>query len=400
MIPVFPARRRADEFAQLVEDSSTSGLSDARFSDLLQLVRELQETPPVEPRPEFVTSLRERLLIEAQTVLVTREAERLLLPERRPARDRRIAAAVGGFALVGVTTSVALAAQSALPGDVLYPIKRAIENVETSVRTDDAARGQSLLANAAGRLDEVAALSRGGDTVSALAIASTLDDFAQQASEASEVLLNDFAETGDQDSITELQDFTSTSLDQLTGLEPVVPLDAYDELQNAARVLLQIDAEARQVCPPCAGGITEVPPIFASMAAVTGTSSTQVVTPQTDGSTTGSKDSSGPADQPGVGTGPLPPGSVLNPSQPVQQPSPGSADPLGGLTGTVTGGGASTPTSIPPVPNPGGVLGGTSGDGSSGATGGDGATDGVGGVLDGAGDAVGDAVDGVGQNLP
>lgn len=392
MIPVFPARRRADEFAQLLEDSSTSGLSDARFADLLELVRVLQEAPPIEPRPQFVTGLRERLLLEAQTALVSREAERLLLPERRPARDRRIAAAVGGFALVGVSTSMALAAQSALPGDVLYPIKRAIENVETSVRADEAARGHSLLANAAGRLDEVSALSRGGDVVDSMAIASTLDDFAQQASEASDLLLSDYAETGDQDSITELQEFTAASLEQLTGLEPIVPLDAYDELQNAAHVLLRIDADARQVCLPCAGGITEIPPIFASLAAVGGTRGTQVVSPQPEA---GSDGSSAQSDQPTGGGSALPPGSVLNPSQPAPvAPDQGTGGSLGGVIGSLPGDSASQPASIPPVPDPGGVLGGTSG----GATGGtDGATSGV---TDGVGDAVDDAVDGVGQNLP
>ena len=40
---------------------------DARYDELLELVRPLRETPPVEARPEFVADLRARLMTAADT---------------------------------------------------------------------------------------------------------------------------------------------------------------------------------------------------------------------------------------------------------------------------------------------------------------------------------------------
>ena len=98
-------------------------------------------------------------LVPSGTAKVPTETERLTLPPRRSARERRIAAAVGGLALVGATTSMAMAAQDALPGEALYPVKRAMENAQTGLQLDEGDKGATLLANASGRLDEVSALS-------------------------------------------------------------------------------------------------------------------------------------------------------------------------------------------------------------------------------------------------
>ena len=68
--------------------------------------------------------------------------------------------------------SMAVAAQSALPGDALYPVKRAIENAETGFQVSDDAKGQHLLAHAAGRLDEVDELASQGDGADAAAVAA------------------------------------------------------------------------------------------------------------------------------------------------------------------------------------------------------------------------------------
>lgn len=362
MTPVFAARRRAEEFAALVEGTSTRELHDATYVDLLELVGALRGEPRVEARPEFTASLRERLMTAAATELATPATDRLALPPRRKSRDRRIAVAVSGFALIGATTSVAMAAQSALPGDALYPIKRALENAHTGVSVGEGQKGETLLANATGRLDEVSALSQGGDLEDAMAIADTLDVFADQASQASELLLADFARNGDQHSVAELRDFASSSLEQLTALEPLVPAEARDELYNAAQVLLQIDAAARRACPTCGGtGITRVPAIFA-VSAGTGTTAVEGAAPNSqEAPSTGSSDGT---DVPAVEGNALPPGSVLQApadSDTSNTPSgPGtdeSDDPLGTLTGGITGGTSSQPSVGPTLPPLGDPLG-------------------------------------------
>ena len=193
---------------------------------------------------------------------------RLTLPARRPARERRIAIGVGALALVGATTSVAMAAQSALPGEALYPVKRAIENAQTGFSTDEADKGSRLLANASGRLEEVTELSDQGDLADNVAIASTLNTFTEQTTAASDLLLADYDATGNEASIDELRTFTADSMATLTELEETVPVEARDELIHAARVLAQIDVAAQRVCPACAGGIADLPAVFFSGGAI------------------------------------------------------------------------------------------------------------------------------------
>ena len=259
MTPVFAARRRAEEFASLVEAPSNRGSGDARYDDLLRVVGTLRDADPVTARPEFVADLRERLLTAADTVLVPSgttkvptETDRLTLPPRRSARERRIAAVVGGLALVGATTSMAVAAQDALPGEALYPVKRDGERPDRPPvlrgRQGRHPAGQRQRPTRRGRRAERERQRRGHDRHRGHA-----RHVHRQASEASDLLLADYADNDNQASVSELRDFTAQSLDQLTALEPQVPDDARDELVRAARVLLDIDAAAQQACPICGG---------------------------------------------------------------------------------------------------------------------------------------------------
>jgi Domain of unknown function (DUF5667) len=376
MTPVFGARRRAEEFHSLVEDPSTGGLHDARYAEFLDIVSSLRDTPAAQPRPEFVANLRERLMTAAETELVVSADEaRLTLPvrrtTRRPARDRRIAAAAAGVALVGATTSMAVAAQSALPGDALYPLKRLIEGAQTGVEVNEGDKGATLLANASGRLAEITALSRDGSLDDSAAIEDTLNTFTRQSIEASDLLLADYSATGNEQSIAELRDFTGKSMRTLAELEAVVPDQARDELLRAARILTQIDAQAQQACPSCGGdGIDEIPAILTSSFETSGGDT--ATTPGTVIKVSREKKSSSDKSPtvPQTGGGSLPPGSVLAP--PTDQASAdassgggtkqGSSDPIQDLTKSLTGGGGSEPTSgpaipgLPTIPDPGQVV--------------------------------------------
>lgn len=265
MISVSPARRRADEFAALVDGSSGDG--DTRFGDLLQLVAELREAPSTTPRPEFVLALREQLMAAADEALVPTSHKLALPAQPRTRRDRRVAIAVGAFALVGASSTVAVASQNALPGDALYPIKRAIESAQTSLQTDDSARAEQILDNASGRLDEARALALRDSAESQAAIPDTLDDFVTQANQAADSLLGQYAATQDPDHITELRDFTRDSLDILAELKAVVPADLTDELDAAVAALLAIDSRAVDACPQC-GGLLDIPGILLSGATI------------------------------------------------------------------------------------------------------------------------------------
>jgi hypothetical protein len=344
MSPVFAARRRAEEFQAMVEGTSTDRGSDARLGGFMELVESLRETPPITARPGFVAELREQLLDEARTAARTGQgtdvAARLTVTrapsERR--RERRLAAAIGGIAIVGATTGMAVAAQSALPGDPLYPLKRAIENAQTGVQVNEDAKGKALLENASGRLEEVDQLSREGDD--ALTISETLHTFTDQASEASDLLLSDYAETGKKDSVEQLRDFTAESMKTLTSLESLVPEDARASLIRAAQTLTQIDQDALTACPSCGADLITQIPTFTNVAALEDLLGgvTETMRAQEPGSPKGDKPPKETGQEP-VDPDELPPVDPL--TDPEDGPQSGGDDkddgPLKDLTDQVTG---------------------------------------------------------------
>ena len=103
-----------------------------------------------------MSSLRERLMTAAATELVP-ATRRPGSPCRRAGPPANAGSPPPSVAspIVGATTSMAVAAQSALPGDALYPLKRAIENAQTGFSVDEREKGTHMLANATGRLDEI-----------------------------------------------------------------------------------------------------------------------------------------------------------------------------------------------------------------------------------------------------
>lgn len=359
----FTAHRRAEEFDARVEGASAYDATDPRDAELLELVAALRSTPEVHARPEFVSALRERLMVEAATALVPDDVSRLTLPERRPARERRLAAVVGGIAIVGATTSLAVASQSALPGDSLYPVKRAIEQAHTGLTVGEGNKGATVLANATDRLDEVDQLTHQGGFGDDLRIADTLNSFTDQATEASDLLLADYAHTGSASSIARLRDFAAASLTRLADLEPLVPADARDELIRAAGVVTTIDAEAALRCPDCGGvGIDAVPPVLMN--------AESILVPQKPADSVagehtgpGGKRGDTGTQLPDVNPDEVGPGSVLDPGDGGLPPgTSGGSDPIGDLTDGLTGGlDGGSPSDAPSVPAVSDVVDGVTG---------------------------------------
>ena len=151
MTPLFPARRSAERFDSLVEGGRRDDV-DRTTADLLELVSTLRSVPEPQARPEFVADLRERLMLAAAAELTpapvaARERDdvaRLTIKPARTRRERRVGIALGAVAIMGATTSMAVASQGAIPGDALYPVKRAIENTQAGFSVGDDAKGETL----------------------------------------------------------------------------------------------------------------------------------------------------------------------------------------------------------------------------------------------------------------
>ena len=272
MTSAFSARRRADEFEALLTRSPGAPLTDreaARYAELVTLVSDLRALPEVTPRAEFVGSLRERLMAEADTVLVRQPPapQRLAMPSTTRPRDRRLATLLGGAALVGATATMAVAAQTSLPGESLYGVKRGIESAQVRLADDDAARGRTLLAQAETRLTELEELAAGTGGTEQL-IPDTLDSFTEQSGEGVRSLLTSYGSGGSDADVQVARAFTSTSMDRLDALQGTLPDSASDELLAAGRTLTDLDTEISTACGLCDGALTTTPDFLNASAAI------------------------------------------------------------------------------------------------------------------------------------
>jgi len=274
MTGAFVSRRRADEFDALLSAPASERATAEAYVDLLEVVGALRTVPEVTARADFVSDLRSQLVVEAARQARPVDAAlrlRLTPKQRQGTRERRMATVLGGFAIVAASGSMAMASQAALPGDALYPVKRAIENAHTNLQSDDAAKAETLIAHAEQRLEEAQQLTAEGAEASA--VAETLQDFTEQSNQATGLALDDYAATGDQAAIGDLRSFAARSMGDLDALGDVVPADARPALITAAQSVAQADNAAFQLCPSCGeGGVTELPEFAAAapVALVTG----------------------------------------------------------------------------------------------------------------------------------
>ena len=175
------------------------------------------------------------------------------MPSTTRPRDRRLATLLGGAALVGATATMAVAAQTSLPGESLYGVKRGIESAQVRLADDDAARGRTLLAQAETRLTELEELAAGDGGAEQL-VPDTLDAFTEQSGEGVRSLLTSYGSGGGTDADVQVaRAFTSTSMDRLDALQGTLPDSASDELLAAGRTLTDLDTEISTACGLCDG---------------------------------------------------------------------------------------------------------------------------------------------------
>lgn len=257
MNPQLTTRRSAREFAGLIDDPADVEVT-SRYAELVTTVTALRAHPKPSPRPEFVTDLRERLMVAADVALqpVAVQPEPRTSPARhhRPAsrRGRHLGVAVAALLVVGGSAGVAAAAQSALPGQSLYPVKRSIERVELQLSGNDATRGKEMLAQASTRLTEVRELAaQPGGSASASLVSQTLAAFTSSADEGSHLLFRNYQASGNNADITAVREFTSGHMPTLRSLAHDTPHSAVAAFSRAGAAVADIDRQARTLCGAC-----------------------------------------------------------------------------------------------------------------------------------------------------
>lgn len=294
-------RRQRDEaqaFDQAWEARARTprSLWDDEVSRLVSCAEQLCEAAVAEPSPEFRSALRTQLMTEAATVLVP-AGTRTARPHRPPVHTpsfgfrRRLAGATAALVTAGGFVGLVGASAEALPGEMLYPVKRGVENVELAFHKDDPARGQYRLSQASERLAEARRLTDDGSPQSSEHVAGALDDFATQARDGAGALFRSYGQSGSEQSITEVNDFSAAAAADLAQLSGRVPTDADQSFQIAATTVSELVTRASRLCTSC--GTADVTGLVGAVASLDGASqdaagqsTSDPATGATDGSTT------------------------------------------------------------------------------------------------------------------
>ena len=212
-----------------------------RLGGLATAVRDHAELET--PSDEFRTRLRAELLEVAAAGRVTawqRVRDRV---DDATARVRHSLRAAGAAAVASTmigTAGVAAAAQSALPGDVLYSVKDLTEGVRLNFASGDLERGRLHLAYARERLDEVEA---GRGRLSPDQLSATLDRLDHEAAAGADELLQAAAADDGPRVLDELDDFTAELRLRLQDLTASLPLSVRPAAERTLEVLRRIDLQ-------------------------------------------------------------------------------------------------------------------------------------------------------------
>jgi hypothetical protein len=217
---------------------------DALDAALDRLVAGLPADPPagLEPLVQTARAAREALSLEVHGDLAAAHLEAMgIQPESaavRPIRRRRhrlatilLAAAIGLLLLGG---SAVAASGSALPGQLLYPVKRAVEKIDLALHSDPSSRARLHLEFARRRLDELGTLlakRRAGENVD---IGAAMSAYQDELSQVQDAVAADALGQDLQTLLGNVQDELAKHLSVLIALrDGTIPDEARTAIQNA-----------------------------------------------------------------------------------------------------------------------------------------------------------------------
>jgi hypothetical protein len=243
MVTAMPRKRRRVQRFALALDTGRGAVAshDPALVPLLRLAEALSVGPHPAPTAEFRAALRQRLLAVAAVSPATAPAPVPAAPWRR----RLVAAGTALAITTGGAAATAVASTDALPGDTLYDVKRAVENVQLALAASDLAKGERHLQIAATRLDEVAQLleqsgPKPTDPVLIQQLRKTLGSMATSTELGSEEFFSAYRESHDLAVLQPLDGFLREQARDLTALTPLLPVDVLDSSRELMSGLARI----------------------------------------------------------------------------------------------------------------------------------------------------------------
>lgn len=231
-----------EQLAALLDGELDATTVPADLGSLLTLAGHVRDHAEVlAPTPTFRASLREDLLAAAATppgpLARAREAWSVRTTGLRS--SARVAVATMTASSMLGTAGVAVAAQDAVPGDLLYGVKTLTEDARLLLATDDVAQARLHLAFARERLEELQAGSARLGTDDVVRLLAAMDAHSQQGADA--LLEGVSGGVVDPD---ELRTFTRLQRDGLVGLFSDLPLLARPVAEDSLELLRRIEVNA------------------------------------------------------------------------------------------------------------------------------------------------------------
>lgn len=243
-------RQKAEQLEQLLAGGVDASGVDAEFAGLADLARAVGESASLPtPDPAFREALRNQILTAPVPTaapmppeLGVAEKVRRFVEQRGPElvqSGRAVTAAAAGAALVATGGAFGVA-QQALPGDLLYPVKDATEDLRLAFTSGTQERGLLHLQFAEERLSE---LEDGVTRLSADLISETLDRLDSEVLDAASNLLSAWADTGNITLVDDLTDFTASAGTRLSALRRQVPAELAGRLDDSVEVLRRVEIQ-------------------------------------------------------------------------------------------------------------------------------------------------------------
>lgn len=267
--------RRADLFADLLEAQGRT--DDPEVAPALALATALRAVPAARgPRPEFRDALRQRLVAVAtvQGVGATAQSPSVRMRELGGSWrfQRRMAVLAGSAAALTAFAGVGLGASRSLPGDPLYGMKRATEDVQLAVTFGAEAKGKRHLEFARTRLDEVEALVGRSSALSDFmpgaagalgplteaaktsTILATLRDMDNETRAGADTLVDVATSSGSIEPLRALDDFTQEQFADIRDVLPALPEAARPRARMSLSLLSAVAARTVDIATSVPGG--------------------------------------------------------------------------------------------------------------------------------------------------
>jgi hypothetical protein len=232
-----PAEARAlGAFAKALEGSAAAPPAFAGKSDL---------------RAALIEAAREQA---ATPTLLARIRGSITETTTRWRYSTRLAAATGASAMALSGGGVALASQQALPGDALYGVKLALEDVGLLFAGDQAQRGEQQLTNAGERMDEARRSAEAGNMDAAMRALREADEAGRAGARD---IIQASQNRGDPSLLDLLATFSTQQRERLTALLPLLSGDAELVANDVMVALNRIDQRVAVLGGSCAACGTE-----------------------------------------------------------------------------------------------------------------------------------------------